>query len=79
LNEAGVPQNVEKCWEEFWRPIVTNPDGSLSLDAIKRELFDFRVVMEEVSKVYYELTAGQISKPNTDAEWVLLAVDKARL
>lgn len=39
-------------------------------------LYDFRVVMQEVSKVYDQLTNGKFSKPNTAAEYIIAAVEE---
>jgi len=47
---------IEKVYEEFWKNIVENLDGTINLDQVKMELYDFKVVMDEVSQAYYELT-----------------------
>ena len=65
---------ARKVFEEFWKPIVCNPDGSLNLDKVILELHDFSIVMDECSKVYSYITGGLISKPNTIASAV---IDKA--
>lgn len=61
---------VEKDWREFWVPLVVK-DGEVDLEQIKKELFDYHMIMKEVSKVYYEVTGGKVSKPNTAAETVI--------
>ncbi len=67
-------QDYEERYEETWRTIVENPDGTLNRDQVMRELFDFTTVMTEASKVYEEL-AG-LTKPNTAAEHVLEGADR---
>lgn len=67
---------VLDVWESFWKRICANPDGSLNLEAIQKELFDFHTVMEEVSKVYDAVTGGKISKVNTKAEHVITAAEE---
>lgn len=67
---------VEKVWEEFWAPIVLNADGSVNLDQVKKELYDFRTCIEEVTKVYDSITNGQFSKPTTTAAYVIDAVEQ---
>lgn len=52
-------------FEQFWRDIVA-PDGTLDLDAVARELFDFRRCMDAYSTVLCHATLGVLSKPNTD-------------
>lgn len=68
--------DYESEYEIFWKSLVTNPDGSLNLDQIKRELYDYSTLMTNVGKLYYELTDGQISKSNTDTIYIIDAVDK---
>jgi len=58
-------------WEEFWKEICVNPDGSLNLDAIQRELYDYSMIMREASMVYGYVTGGKVSKPNTCADVVI--------
>ncbi len=69
--KSHVPDlEIEKVWNEFWRDIVM-PDGVLDLEQVKKELYDWRNAMREVSKVYDEITGGLLSKPNYEAETVL--------
>ncbi|HEY5989196.1 MAG TPA: hypothetical protein VIV12_22870 [Streptosporangiaceae bacterium] len=58
-------------YEDFWKAIVENPDGSLNRDQVMRELHDYQIQMREVSKTYDDLTRGRISKPNTTAHHVI--------
>ena len=58
--------DYEKEYEDFWKDIVEK-DGVVDMDQIKKELFDFSRVMQEVSIVYDNITNGRISKPNTKA------------
>jgi hypothetical protein len=61
---------VERVWQEFWKPIVA-PDGTLDVEQVKRELFDYHTTMENVPLVYDEITGGRISKQNTLASAVI--------
>jgi hypothetical protein len=67
--------NYQKNWNEFWAEICLNPDGSVNLDQVQRELSDFREMMNSVSTVYDHLTKGRISKPNTCAKVVIQEVE----
>ena len=62
-----MERNYLEIYEEFWKSIVENEDGTLNLDQIKKELSDFYFIMEQASMVYEEVTNGRISKPNTYA------------
>lgn len=64
-------EDYEKVYDDFWKSIVENEDGTLNVDQIKRELFDWRIAMQQVSEAYSELTGGLLSKPNTAARWVI--------
>lgn len=65
-----VDAEVERVFREFWQEIVC-PNGEWDLEQVKRELFDFHTVIQEVSKVYDDVTMGMFSKPDTRAEFVI--------
>ena len=54
--------DVEESWE-FWKDIVCNEDGTINIEQLKKELCDFSVMMNEVPKVYCEVTGNAMSKP----------------
>lgn len=54
--------DVEQEWE-FWKDIVCNEDGTINIEQLKKELCDFSVMMNEVPKVYCEVTGNVMSKP----------------
>jgi hypothetical protein len=64
-------EDHEQVWDEFWKEICTNPDGTINLDQIKRELFDYRFMLHEVPKVYVAVTNGLLSKPNYYANEII--------
>ena len=57
---------VEQCWKEFWEPIV-----GYDLEEIKKELYDYRNLLNSVPKVYDHITGGVASKPNINAEVII--------
>lgn len=59
-------KTVEEVYNDFWKSIV-EVDGKLDIEAVKNELHDFHHMLEEVPKVYMEVSSGRISKPNTYA------------
>jgi hypothetical protein len=65
----------DKVYEEFWKEIVENPDGSINMEQLKKELHDFSVVMNQVPKVYGHVTGNRISKVNTLAQAVIGEAD----
>lgn len=64
-------EDYETTYEEFWKELVENPDGSLNVDQVKRELHDYECLLSEVPQVFCHVTGGLISKPNTKAEYVI--------
>lgn len=60
--------------DEFWRSLVF--DGMPSAEEIRNELHDYRRMMGEVPKVYWHITGGAISKPNTPAAAVIALADE---
>jgi hypothetical protein len=73
--DATPTQDAYKAtYQEHWRGIVENPDGTLNRDQVMRELHDFAWMMEQVALAYDDVTGGRFSKPNTAAEHVIAAV-----
>ncbi|MED1781997.1 hypothetical protein P4V43_09235 [Brevibacillus fortis] len=68
-------KDYESDWEEFWKEICINPDGSINLDQIKRELSDYRMVMKTGSEVYCHITGNAISKVNTRVSAIISEAD----
>lgn len=63
--------DYKKRYEEFWKDLVENPDGTLDKDKVMRELSDYRFLMTQASKVYCHVSGGMISKTNTYAEPII--------
>ena len=62
---------VEQIFQEFWKDIICKEDSSIDIDAVKCELADYYKMLQEVPKVYSEITGGILSKPLYKAEFVL--------
>ena len=67
--------DVDDVYEEFWKSII-EPDGEIDFEQVKKELFDYWVVIHEVSKVYCEITNNKFSKPNTASQYIIEAVEE---
>ena len=63
-------ESVEQKYNEFWKEIVENPDGSLNKEQIMKELADFSVLINSLSMLYSSITGGRVSKPMTNASVV---------
>ena len=62
--------NKKEEIKEYWKDIIYKK-GKLDEKSILRELEDYCYLLEEVSKVYREITNGLLSKPNYSAYTVI--------
>ena len=63
-----VDEVVERKWNEFWKDIVTDEDGTLNLDKVKCELHDFGILINNIPEIYMHITGGKASKHMIDAD-----------
>ncbi|WP_226035754.1 hypothetical protein [Aquibacillus saliphilus] len=61
-------EKYERVYDEFWKDIVEE-NGKVNLDQIKRELADYRQLLNDVPKVYEEVCG--LSKANTRPDYVI--------
>jgi hypothetical protein len=71
----STKETVEAEWESLWKSIVTNKDGTVNLEQLKKELYDFSFVMEQVAKVYCHITGNRMSKVTYYADDVIRQAD----
>lgn len=69
-------EDIEENWESFWKGIVCNPDGSINQEKVKKELYDFSYIMDQVPKVYCHITGDILSKLMYPAETVISVADE---
>jgi len=67
----STPESYQQSWTQFWAPICTHGDGSPNLDAIQRELHDYRTMLEQVGLVYAHVSNGRFSQPNHVAQTII--------
>ena len=65
----------EIVWEEFWKDICSNNDGTPNFNQIKKELADFNFILDQLPKIYSNLTGGLLSKPMYEASTIINKVD----
>lgn len=66
---------VDKDFKELWENLIINKDGSINLEAVKRELSDYRVLMHNASEVYNHITNGKITNTTTMGRDIIVAAD----
>lgn len=67
--------SYKRIYNEYFKGIVEEADGTLNHDKVIRELADYATLLQNVPKVYCHITDGRISKPNTDASVVIAVAD----
>lgn len=58
-------KDYKEEYEDFWKEIVENEDGTLNKDQVMRELADYSMVMDNCASAYCTMTKQRISKQNT--------------
>lgn len=71
-----IDKEVEEDYINLWKDIIENEDGSVNIEQVKKELYDYSKLMDRTMKLYDELTLGCISKPNTDIIHIIDKVDE---
>lgn len=69
-------KDYEEMYETFWKELIENNKGEIILDNLKRELYDYAILIDNVSKVYDHVTGGVVSKPLTNPEIVKELADE---
>lgn len=77
---AALEERVKEVESEnrsldFWKDIIVK-GNTLDIEQVKRELHDYHVILENVSKVYMHVTGGKVSKENTLAGVVCELADE---
>jgi predicted RNase H-like nuclease (RuvC/YqgF family) len=70
MTKQTTQKEIDKEYNEFWKEIVENKDGTINKEQLKKELYDFHILIGNASKVYDALTKT-ISKPMTPPEYVI--------
>jgi len=69
-------QDYEETYESFWKEILEDSNGNININQLKRELHDYRMILDSVPKVYCHVTGGIVSKPLTDPSVVCSLADE---
>ena len=68
-------EKIDSVWATVWKDILGNPDGSLDVDSVRRELHDYAVLFKSVQTAYSRLTGGEINHPFTQLDVLISYVD----
>jgi hypothetical protein len=61
---------------EFWDDVILNVDGTVNMRNVYAELYDYEILMENASSVFYHVTCGKMSQPNYLASAVIQQSDE---
>ena len=67
---AEEQADVNREWEAYWCALLA-PNGALDVERVKREMYAFGMLADDVSKVYMAVTGDKVSKPGTDPDVVI--------
>lgn len=68
---------VDEVYENFWKELVENKDGTLNKDQVKKELYDLNMLIKHLSKMYGRISNGMVSYPQTHPEVVIEMYEEA--
>lgn len=74
MPDENPPADYETTYKEFWKDLVEK-DGAVNMDALMRELHDYRTLMHNATAVYCHVTGNRISKLNTASDAVISVAD----
>lgn len=57
--------------KEQWNEIILNKDSSVNLEQIHKELQDFSMLIDHITKLYVYISGSMVSYPNTKPEVVI--------
>lgn len=75
--EQVADPEVEQNYQENWKEIL-EPNGVLVMEQLKKELFDFSRMMENMTTIVHEITGGRMSYPTYPATTVLRIASEYR-
>ena len=68
-------EKIDSVWNSIWKDILENPDGSLDVASVRRELHDYAILFKSVQTAYSRLTGGEINHPFTQLDVLISYVD----
>jgi len=69
-------KELEDDYNNIWKDIIENVNGTINIEQVKKELYDYSKLMDRTMELYDKLTDGYISKPNTKIEHIIKIVDE---
>jgi hypothetical protein len=54
-------RDCQKDYDDFWKELVENPNGTLNKDQVVKELSDYSMLMEHMASLYTFATGNKVS------------------
>ena len=67
----------EEYYNDYWKGILEKPDGSIDIEQLKKELYDYSEMEAKFSSLICYCTNGKLSKTNYTFDVYQLATDEA--
>jgi hypothetical protein len=74
---SKIDKEIKKDYKEFWKDIF-GFFGLLNFKQVKKELYDFHIILENVPKVYSYITDGTLSKSHYSASTVISEFERVK-
>lgn len=65
-------------WNKKWKEIVTNLDGSVNIEQLKLELFDFEELIDRMISLTHAVTQGRLSYATYPVDTILEVMDQCQ-
>ena len=80
INELfKLPPLYELIYNEVYKELLENPDGTINKDRLMRELADYIVLMENASQVYQHILQKRIAQPASLHASTIIGIYEKRL
>lgn len=74
--EIEYANDCEKIYNEVFKSMVENPDGTFNREAVMRELADYARVSENAARVFQAVTRGAIANPHVHSDVILAELER---
>ncbi len=71
-------KQIEDDWNKTWKDILLKKDGSIDMEQLKIELFDFSQMIDRMIKVTCAMTNDKLSKPTYPAHVLISIMEECK-
>lgn len=67
----NLKNKFEDGWQNKWKEILENLDGSINVEQLKKELFDFDDMIDRITELTCYMTFNKLSYPTYPVETIV--------